>query len=381
MRWRTPFLAVAAALLAFAAWRDAAVAYWLDTGPDEAPWPLQSDSRIARAVADAGTLDEAGQDEAFERKVPGLARAVLRDDPLDAAAMRQLGQLALAERISRRDAATQAILLRQAAASNDYRGTFMHLDTVLATDPSAGQRFFAPMATLLADPQVRSALAGYGHRAWFGTFAAAAVTETGNPADLVALLLANRAPASEAAVSALPRLLTRLLDEDEYPAARDLALRFGKAEPRALDDFAMSPASVDPRFAPLSWRLADSEAVQAGLTPEGALEVRLRPGVVAAFAERVTALAPGGYAIEQSATRGEGDGTLLVAWELRCRRGDRVERVWRQPLPMQAEGGHHRAQLEVPADCPLQHWRLTALADDTQSDSTFTIAGLRIAAS
>ena len=391
MPWRTLLLAVAAPLLAFAAWRDAAIGYWLAVGAQRAPWPIQADPRIASAAIDAATLDDIGQLDTFWRAVPATARAALRSEPLDAVAVRQLGSaaaaldqpaalahVALAERISRRDGPAQAILLRQAAQRNDYPGTFMRLDTLLTTSPAAGRQLFVPLTTLLGDPRVRHGLAAYGYRPWFGTFVAAAVGEAERPADLAALLLQNRAPASQPALTALPRLLTRLLDDGDYATARDLAVRFGRASPKVLNDFAMGPASTDARFAPLTWRLAEADAVQAALMPGGALEVRLRPGIVTAFAERVTAYPPGAYAIEQRAGRGEGDGALLVSWELHCRRGGGPERVWRQSLPMARESARYRLPLRVPPDCPLQYWRLTGLADDTQAEASFTLSGLRI---
>ena len=39
----------------------------------------------------------------------------------------------------------------------------------------------------------------------------------------------------------------------------------------------------------------------------------------------------------------------------------------------------YRSRLDVPQDCAVQRWRLTALADETQADTSFRIAGLRVA--
>lgn len=389
MLLRTPLLAIAAALLAFAAWRDAAVEHWLYAAPGGAPALLRSDARVALAASDLAVLALDDEDEAFWRQAPDQARAALRANPLDAVAVRQLALAAdalrqpgfvpgllLADRISRRDVPTQIALLRLAAEANDYRRTFALLDTILTVEPPAGEQFFAPMATLLSDPAARAELARYGQRPWFTAFATGAIDKTANPADLAALLVVSKTSPPDAQAPLLPRLLSRLVDAGDYAAARDLALRFGKASPATLDSFGLSAATTDPRYAPLTWRLGASEAVQTGLTPDGALDVELRPGTAVPLAERTTALSPGSYVIEQQITRGDDGTSLLLEWELRC--GADKTPVWKQPLSLPRQGGRFHARLEVPADCPLQRWRLTALADDAQSDASFRLAALRI---
>lgn len=396
MRLRTFLLAIAALPLSLLAWRDTAVAYWLSADPVQAPWPIRSDPCIELAAADEVILDEREAGEQFWRTIPAQARTALRANPLEVTAVRDLALVAdilgasggtpdathylrLAERMSRRDVPTQIALLRQAAEANAYRPTFMHLDTILSVNPSLGTQFFAPMATLLGDLEARRRLAGYADRPWFGAFVAGAVKEADNPADLAALLVESRATLPLAQAMLLPRLLGRLVDAGDYAAARTLAVGFGGARPAMLGNFALTGATTDPRFAPLTWRLGDSDVVQTSVSPEGVMEVDLRPGSTEPVAERVTRLAPGSYLIEQKVTRSDDDGPLFVAWELRCQLGKRMQLAWRQPVPVPQGEAHYRARLEVPNDCPIQQWRLMALADDTQTDASFRIGALRLA--
>lgn len=390
MRLHIPLLAVAAALFAFAAWRDAAVEYWLYAAPDDAPAPIRSDPRIALAMSDLAVRVPGEEDQAFWSAALETARAALRVAPLEAVAVRQIaitagifGQpdfvpgLLLAERLSRRDVPTQIALLRLAADADDYRQTFQRLDRVLTVNPPAADGFFGPMVVLLAEPAARTELARYGARPWFGAFASGAVDKVGRPADLATLLVASNAKPSADQPALLPRLLARLLDEGDHAVARDLALRFGKARPAALDGFALSRASTDPRFAPLTWRLEQSDAVQTGLAPSDALDVEVRPGNAVPVAERMTALAPGAYAFEQEIARGDdGDGDLQLDWALRC--GADALPTWRHALSPPKQAARYRWPVNVPAECPLQRWQLTALADDAQSDASFRIAALRI---
>jgi len=371
--------------LSCAAWHDAAVEYWLDADPNDVPAIIRSNARLAVAANEVAVLDGDGQEPAFWHEVMGDARAALGGTALQPAAIRLLGlakggrdrsatlpYLILSQRLSRRDVPTQMHLMRIAAENEDYRSTFMHLDTILTTEPGAGRQFFRPMATLLADARARSEIARYGRRPWFAAFAAGAVDATANPADLANLLLASGTAPMEAEGSLLPRLLTRLLDAGEHERARNLAIGFGKASRASIERLILDGATADQRFAPLTWRLGASDAVQTGLGPDNSLEVNLRPNVAAPILERVTAIAPGTYVVEQKVER-EADGAeLLLSWELRCGKGSGPP-ASHDSEPIDDKGGFSVAKLEVPAGCGLQFWRLTAVADDTQSDVNFRV--------
>lgn len=396
MALRTPLLVFVAALLALAAWRDAAVAYWISLDPVRAPALLGSDARLALAVTDAEAPVHGDKD--FWRSVPEVARRAARVAPLDPMPVRQLGfaedalgrpgldrYLGLAERISRRDVPTQVGLLRLAAEANRYPPSFSHLDLILTITPDVGAQFYAPMAALLAEPAVRNIMASYTRRPWFGDFAGAAAQESEDPEDLASLLIESHAVLPARPASLLPRLLGRLVDAGNYQKARDLALHVGRASVPALDDFAMTGATTDLRFAPLTWRLAQTEAVQAGLANDGALVIELSANSSAQIADRVTSLAPGNYTIEHAILRDGDGGELLLTWELFCGQGDEAKLAWQQRLPLQLpvpKGREYfRSHLEVPKDCPIQQWRLVGMADETQSDTTFRIAQLRISRS
>lgn len=383
-------VAALGAVLAFAAWRDTAVEYWLYNDPEAAPALLRSDPRVALAISDVAVLSPGEEDEGFWRAAPAIARSVLRTSPLDVIAVRQLAladgalgqpsfvpRLKTAERLSRRDTATQMALLQESAEANDYAETFRRLDMILTVEPPIGEMFFAPMATLLDEPAAREALSRYGRRPWFSAFAGEAVDKVTRPADLATLLMESRAlpPAREDTL--LSRLAGKLIDEGDFARARDLAIRFGRARPKILDEFALSETSTDPRFAPLTWRLNSSGPVQAGFSTEGGLDVAMQPGYSGLVAEKATSLRPGTYAIEHEVSREEdGDGGLTLAWDLRC--GSTAGPVRRETWTPRTQPSHVRWLVEVPADCRIQRWRLTAIADDAQTEARFRVAALRI---
>lgn len=99
-------------------------------------------------------------------------KAALRLDPLDASAIRNLGFVAelgrdrerarklinLAERVSRRDAATQIWLIEDAARNGDVARTLRHYDIALKTSLEVQPLLFGTLANALSEPQVARAL-------------------------------------------------------------------------------------------------------------------------------------------------------------------------------------------------------------------------------
>jgi hypothetical protein len=395
MRFRDLSIPIVALVLAVLVWRDAAVAYWSGNG-QAAPALLQSDPRIASVPADGALLFQLLRRSPLRDSVDPIvatARAVLRGAPLEAAAMRQLGlaaavsgtpsnaesQLALAERISRRDLPTQIALLDLAASAGDNAAALVHLDRLSTVSPRAGAQLFTPLAAFLADRGGRRQLVAYRERNWFVSFVNVMADTAEDPGKVAALLAEARLPRAEG-LPAMQRLVDRLVGQNRYAAARDLALGYGGADPAALDDFRLTDRTVDPAFRPLTWRLADGAVAQAGLSDDGSLDVTIAPGKAALILDRATRFPPGSYVLDQQ-VRKQGEGAdLFVDWQLRCTRadGDADTVAWRQPVPLRSEPMHYRSRLRIPPDCPLQEWSLTALADGVQSDAGFRIASITL---
>lgn len=389
MQLRIILLTLAAIPAAFLAWRDAAVEYWLYTEPDRAPALLRNAPRITLASSDVAVLSPGDKDKDFWLAVPAKAQTSLREAPLDAIAIRQMAfaagssdnassvdMLSLAERVSRRDVPTQMALLRLAADAEDHGRTFLRLDRILTVAPAAGTRFFGPMAKLLADEPARRELMRYFGRRWFPAFALGAVRETEDPADLARLLIASGASSADAEPALLPALLERLALTGDYTTARELALRFGKAHPVALSSFALNKATTDARFAPLTWKLGQSEDVQTGLAPDKGVDVAIRPGQTVTIAERATKLTSGTYMIEQDVAPDDASTGLTLAWELRCGAGTTPS--WRQAIVI-GSAETYRERVDIPPGCAPQRWRLLGAADDAQSDAAFRLVSLQIA--
>jgi hypothetical protein len=385
MRPRTLLLAALALVLAALAWRDAAAAYWLKAAPGSAPAGLASDPRIALAARDPMLLfGAASRSDALA--VLEEARAALRPAPLEAAAMAQLGlastllgnrqlkrKLHFAERISRRDRVTQAALVSLAATEGDYQATFDHLDKLLTVNPGAGTEIFASLAPLVADAKVREVLVRYAQRPWFSAFLYVVADNAANPADLAALMLGARALPPEHRSTLLPRVLHRLVDAGDHDLARQIAVKLGRADPAALDDFSFTAVSTDAALVPLSWQLRSDNIVQTHIAVDDGLEVGVTPGQPAVIAERVTDLSAGTYSLEQEVGGADTGQAPHLEWNLACKSGSDARIVWRQPIPLREKLIRYRSMLHLPGGCAQQLWQLKVLASDRQTTARFRV--------
>lgn len=382
-------LAAAAIPLAGLAMVQAMLGFWRAHPHGEVPVLLRQDRQIAMARNEslAASRDLFARHTAQVRRE---ARAVLRRSPLDVVAMRQLAMVAdferpgqapalvlLAERISRRDLATQVYLIDAAAERGAQAEALRHYDRALSAHPVARAALFAPLAQAIADPAVRSAMVRHAARPWFETFVTNADTHGATPGAMVALLNAAR--------DALPRtryedmatlLLEKLVGAGRLAEASALAGEVQGNTTNALGSIEFSPATTDRRLGPFAWNLQADELVETVLGGDGEIRASILPARAALAAERVTVFPPGNYEFYQELTYDNVSPRAAVTWELRC--GANRAPLWKQRLPASPGRITYRAKLTIPDSCSGQLWKLTVSADETQFPSIVQVGALRL---
>jgi hypothetical protein len=384
---RRILLSAAGLLFAFFAWRDVAVTYWLSTLPDNAPEFLQSDIGFVQAGVEGALRTGKPIEPDDIRDVIGVSKARLAQEPLDATAMRQIGlgdrmlgkprfvdTLKLAERISRRDFHTELALVGVASARGDYAGALRHIDAAVMVRHDSRDILFPAMAGTLPDPGFRKAILGYSRRTWFPAFLARALRERPPeiPANIAALLLDRRASLAKKDVIAIQPLAWRLAANRDLSTARAVAAKFGPVPRTALENFAITQQSANELFAPVTWRLISDGTVQTKLSGN-MIQVEAEPGAAVVFAERMTQLSPGRYAIAQRAG-GDGATGIRLEWDMTCGTvGIDLPITWRGNVPIGETPVPGRSEMIVMPDCPLQIWRLMLLVDDRQVPVRFAV--------
>lgn len=387
MRVRTLLLGFAALPLAVLATHDAAIGYYR-AHSDQTPSFLKEEPAIYLRAKDMRLFGSTDASADEEERIANTARNVLQRTPLSAAALRQIAlaegrstnqgavRLATAEKISRRDLPTQASLFDAAAARADFPGAIHHLDNVLTVFPNAGTAIYPMLASELEDPQLRAALAPSSARPWFRSLLKVAASSA-EPLSVAALIKEGRIAFNTQDAAILSGLITRLLGAREYAAAREVAVTAGRAVPQNLDTFAFTAATTSPAFAPLTWRISNSDAIAIQQAGDDVLSLDVRPGQGGLIAERVTMLVAGTYILEQD-IRSDSAPDTRMEWKVACgAKASREAQIWRQPVPVPAGTVHYRSTVVIPTHCEAQNWQLRVLTSERQTPTLIRI-GIRL---
>ena len=309
------------------------------------------------------------------------SRAAVERDPLDAAALRNLG-LALdlqgdaagAERLmtvaaerTRRDTPTSAWLLVRRLSQGRYDEAFAAADALLRRDPDdrARERLFKLLiAAAHYDVSRPAVVARLAEAPWWRLALMREFVATAAPPDSHAVLSALAATANPPTPPELEAYLTRLVAEQAYAAAaRDWrALSNPRRDPEAVDDLDAPP--------PFGWSPAFGEGASSAVE-DGALRVDYDGYGAVKLPVRLLALSPGRYTISWRERLAD-DGVGAIAVKIVCGDGGAT-------LAAAAPRGQ-RLDFKVPSvGCEGQTLAITALPGDRRASITALFDRWRLA--
>lgn len=352
------YVVVVAAVAPVIVQRDVASAYAL------APGNAQIAAEWARQVLN-DDLSPTGQAAAET-----AARAALRRDPTRVAAVATLGLIAQlrgdapaarrwfvrAERLSRRDLATQLWWIEDAVGRGAVAEALRHYDTALRTQPGADQVLFPLLAKASGDPNIVDPLVALLRRkpAWGGAFVDYVGANSGDAYASTRFFAALTRAGVEVPFTARNQLVNALLDKDP-----DVAWAYYASYHPGVD----RRRSRDPDFrvitdwpARFDWWInnntAFSSAIQLG-RDHGVFSFSATPTVGGPILQQVQLLPPGVYLLEgRSAGVDQAPGERPY-WALKCVVDERE--LGRIEMPNSAvAGGRFQGQFVVPQGCPAQ---------------------------
>ena len=376
--------------LAAAAEWDAAVRYW---GGETASWKvpqLVTTSPLLRVRKAERTLSSAQPVLGLSGDMKVAAQAELRTEPLDGTAIRQLAMLAnskeqdagralttAAERITRRDLATQFLLLDAAARGGQSATALVHYDRALSLNPAAGEKLFPILAGAVVEPQSRMELARYAGKPWFAAFVTSALADKADPGALLDLLARAKPRLSAQDQDVITSGLARqLISDGQFAAAQDVIAQLSGNLAAAINDFNFSTRTTEPHLGSLGWAFTNDDAVETTLGANGSLDLRIASEQSGTVAERVTLLAPGNYAVTQVLTYPADAPHARITWDAHCLDGPTKQSIFHYEAPTVQSSPVHRTEFSVPTNCSAQAWRLSAAAQTTQFASAARIARL-----
>ena len=375
------------AVLAASATLGAADTYWRQNAAD-APFLVKGSPAFRMAESEA-LRAQPGWLVEHAAAVRDNAREVLRHEPLDAVALRQLGEmqanlpgkvlqlLRLSERVTRREPIGQVMLINLEARANNTSVALAHYDRALSVLPQLGPTLIPVLANGLWNPDVVEGLSRFSSRPWFRALLGAGL-ESGAPVSAVARLALSAQ--SHLPVDESERLAAELIDKllalNRHDDVRAFILNLAGPERLILNDLAINPATTfDARNSPLAWRLTSDDAITSEFVPPSGLAVTVSPSSSGVAISRLTLLRPGRYTLLIRFSYSTSAPRPVLAWDVACSDG---RTIWRKTLPPEPTKTSISTPIIIPGGCSQQSWRLDAGADDSQFASTARIDSLSL---
>ncbi|RSY81957.1 hypothetical protein DAH66_13875 [Sphingomonas koreensis] len=315
-------------------------------------------------------------------------KAALRLDPLDASAIRNLGFVAelgrdrerarklinLAERVSRRDAATQIWLIEDAARNGDVARTLRHYDIALKTSLEVQPLLFGTLANALSEPQVARALVPLirPRPSWLYAFVAQTIESGANLTRLQRVIqLAGGLPDTAEFQALETRFIQRLVELRAFDAAGRLYAEAAGPSRSAASVTGFTHESTDPRFAPYTWQTFGNAGTGVGFEDGGkglAARIIANSNSQTTVLRRVFSLAPGSYRFALRRELIYATPRTRAVWALRCNGAQTASQSWQEPV----------TRITVSAGCAHQVIELDVWGEDDENGAQIVLSGLSI---
>lgn len=335
---------------------------------DDDPVALVRDAQIDLA---AGAVPSGGNDA-----ILGVVRQSVSDLPINAPAFRLYGlasatnadlpgvreQMAISERMERRDAAAQLWLIEDAVERNDVTRALRHYDTALRIEQSTRAVLYPVLTDAMESDVIRERFKPYmeSRPPWLESFLRFAVSNTKDPVAIAELARISGGFPTGSAYSSLDReLLTQLVASEDYGAAIAHFRRIDGADESVATGLALTLASTAEAYSPITWQPFSIDGIEpfvlASPAGEGMVEIEaeMESGYTGPVARKLIALDPGRYSM-RAALRAEDFGTQdQGSWQIFCAGRQGSDPVVNETFDL-AEEMAISASFTIPADCSAQ---------------------------
>jgi len=349
--------------------------------------PLDADAR-ANVAARILTMDRSPP---ARERAAALARDVIDRDLTRVVALRSLALaraepgrplddvsrlMALAQRVSRRDQATQLWLADQAGRRRDAGALIRHFDIALRTTSRSRETLLASLVAASGDPLIGEAIGrALSERPnWWLAFISATI-DTGTPDQLLQFARGRLNPAVPRERAMIRSAVEALVNRNAYDGAWQLyADALGREGATALQGLVRNGGfEAAPDFPPFDWTLGVSAARQASREPRPdgagtALRLTAEDDRRGDAALQLLHLAPGGYQVRLESGQVSADPAKRPQLVVRCAVGDAVL-VSATPQAGAAGSFTLQARFQVPPDCGWQWLAVQASGGVSETDS------------
>lgn len=358
---------------------------------EDNPVALVRDAQMRIA---AGGTAEAGQGDA----VLAAARRSVAQLPLNADAFQLYGliqlanadpsamsrQVAMADRLSRRDLGSQLFLIEDAVRRNDVAAALRHYDTAMRVQESSRAILFPILTEALSEPAIRQRFLPYmtSSNPWLEPFLRFAIGNASEPESIAALAIeAGGFPEGDRFATRDRELLAVLIGNGDYGMALRLFRSVANVDSGVLTQAGFTEAATDPAVAPFTWQPITVAGIDpiflAGNGDTLDLEARLDSGYDGWVVRKLFTLAPGAYTFQSALGSRGAQPNDTARWQIRCVDGGGEAELLVASTRLGEEstvGG----RFTVPADCTMQQVLLSATTQVSAQDVTLTVSSPRL---
>ena len=346
--------------------------------------------RAARADVVAGTGEEANGGA----RALAAARRSIAQNPLNADAFGLYGlvslansepdvigrQVAMADRLSRRDLSTQLFLIEDSVRRNDVAEALRHYDAAMRVKESVRPTLLPILTEAIREPAIRQRFLPYMNAStpWLEAFTRHAVSNSSDPASIAALAMeAGGFPEGPQFATRVPELLSVLVGRNELDTAYRFYQSVGGGDPAMLRKVEFTEETTDQALAPFTWQpvlVGEIDSIfVAGADGQLEFEARMEAGRSGHILRKLFALPAGDYAISIPMRSDDYSPDDTVQLRLVCVNQGSQRIVFDEKQDL-AEEFVFDPRFTVPASCPFQILILMATTAPTTGDVVLTLA-------
>ena len=293
--------------------------------------------------------------------------------------------MASADTVSRRDAFSQLWMIEQKSGADDVRGAVRHYNALLSVHPAMQATLLPVLVSAVAYPEVRTAIRPYlGLETWWGWSAAfldlaSQRAEVGQYRDLVQPIAPRLSGDQYGASNA--RIIYRMLQSGLAGDAWKLfSLVAPDVDAAAFRTFAPNVANLDPKWLPLSWTLGQSDDISASVDGDGTIDVTVAPTARGMIASRDVSVVPSStYLLGHRSINEPGSPRASLRWSIYCSAQSGPQLIVDRFVPAAANSKLVQLSVEVPENCNLVRFELSALGPEGQLSSVAKVTDLTFA--
>lgn len=331
-------------------------------------------------------------------QVSDIVRRSVTESPINAPALRLLGsmssaeadiegvrrQMALSDRIARRDAATQLWLIEDAVIRNDVDAALRHYDTALRISESTRALLYPVLTDAIQEPVIRERFVPYVRQRppWLHSFFRHALAQSTDHRAMADLLrMAGGMPEGTAFSAFSTQVMRGLVTQGHFDDAIAYYRRMDGADPALLTSLELTSQSTSESLAPVSWQPYSVPGIEPFVVASAGggveIESEIEPGFNGPYARKLLALEPGRYSIRIGI---RADGAMprdSMSLNLECAGATERTALVRTEQPMSEEfslGG----TFTVPGQCPVQALGLSARVNPSTDDVEVTLVDAKI---